>query len=434
MQTKNQGSNKIDDYLHRIEAREKASRRRNILIGVAILALLGGGGIGYKFLKPPTQLPVYALEMLDHEMVEQLFEEHSSPIVVIAPNIGTDTLMTVEEYDEIVDLVAFIDSNKEQSAYNAVSEGEFETPEAPVEDVQSLEKFIVDVAGNREVGETLTFTIENFRTDHRYILDFGNGVRRRVGRTTQYAYTAPGQFRLILRASNSEGASSVYSKRYKITGEPQTQPQIASNEVPSTANNGSQTNRESSSTTRNLVIEDLTRAQGDSAKPGVDESTFIASADPSAPIPIEPRSNPNNGSLSRTTQNRESNVIPPAELKNYPSSSPVTQPALDQPLVAAEVMPEFPGGLRSMGRFFKKQYKYPASARDAGVQGVVHVRFVVNTDGSIRDPKVVRGIGAGCDKEALRLVSIMPKWIPGEQNGDKVPVYRTIPISFRLLE
>ncbi|NCX96219.1 MAG: energy transducer TonB [Chitinophagia bacterium] len=67
-----------------------------------------------------------------------------------------------------------------------------------------------------------------------------------------------------------------------------------------------------------------------------------------------------------------------------------------------------------------------------GIQGRVIVNFVVNEDGFISDVKVLRGIGGGCDEEALRVIKAMPTWTPGEQDGKKVKTYFTQPISFRL--
>lgn len=85
-----------------------------------------------------------------------------------------------------------------------------------------------------------------------------------------------------------------------------------------------------------------------------------------------------------------------------------------------------------MGEYLSKHLQYPANAREAGIGGRVAVQFVVNEDGSITDVKVTRGIGGGCDQEAMRVVSQMPKWKPGKQNGKAVKVMYTQPITFRL--
>ena len=94
-----------------------------------------------------------------------------------------------------------------------------------------------------------------------------------------------------------------------------------------------------------------------------------------------------------------------------------------------EKMPE-PGF--DLPRYLSDNLHYPDSARNAGIQGRVIVRFVVNEDGHISDPKVFKSIGGGCDEEALRLVEKMPNWKSGEQNGKKVKVYYTLPLTFKL--
>ncbi|MEN8225218.1 MAG: energy transducer TonB, partial [Bacteroidota bacterium] len=76
--------------------------------------------------------------------------------------------------------------------------------------------------------------------------------------------------------------------------------------------------------------------------------------------------------------------------------------------------------------------KYPVMAKESGIQGKVYVTFVVETDGSITDVKVLRGIGGGCDEEAIRVVSTMPKWKPGKQRGKPVRVQYNLPVRFTL--
>ena len=92
--------------------------------------------------------------------------------------------------------------------------------------------------------------------------------------------------------------------------------------------------------------------------------------------------------------------------------------------VSVEIMPEFPGGSADI--------KYPTMSQEMGSQGRVIVQFVVDKDGSITNPTVVRGVDAYLDKEAIRVISGMPKWKPGVQNGKKVRVKYTVPVVFRL--
>ncbi|MBZ0098454.1 MAG: TonB family protein [Taibaiella sp.] len=94
-----------------------------------------------------------------------------------------------------------------------------------------------------------------------------------------------------------------------------------------------------------------------------------------------------------------------------------------------EVIPSFNG---DMYKFLRETIKYPQAAIRNGVQGKVIVQFVVNEDGRISHAKVARGIGAGCDEEAVRVVNSMPAWKPGKQNGTAVKVNFSLPINFRL--
>lgn len=97
-----------------------------------------------------------------------------------------------------------------------------------------------------------------------------------------------------------------------------------------------------------------------------------------------------------------------------------------------ESMPEFPGGAEAMMAFIAKNMKYPPMARESGIQGRVFVNFVVEPNGSVSNVKVLRGIGGGCDEEAIRVVESMPKWTPGRQRGKAVRVSFNLPVRFTL--
>ena len=97
-----------------------------------------------------------------------------------------------------------------------------------------------------------------------------------------------------------------------------------------------------------------------------------------------------------------------------------------------EEMPSFPGGEQKLMEFVGKNIKYPQIARETGIQGRVFVNFVVEPDGSVSNVSVLRGIGGGCDEEAMRVVKSMPKWKPGKQRGKAVRVQYMLPVNFRL--
>jgi TonB family protein len=104
----------------------------------------------------------------------------------------------------------------------------------------------------------------------------------------------------------------------------------------------------------------------------------------------------------------------------------------DQVFMVVEHQPEFPGGFDALRNFIRDNMKYPQAAAAAKIEGVVYISFVINTDGSVSDTKVLRGIEATLDQEALRVVSMFPNWIPGKQNGKAVRVRFNIPIKFGL--
>ncbi|MBC8319584.1 MAG: M56 family metallopeptidase [Bacteroidetes bacterium] len=99
-----------------------------------------------------------------------------------------------------------------------------------------------------------------------------------------------------------------------------------------------------------------------------------------------------------------------------------------------EQMPEYSGGMDELITYLSNNIKYPIEAKEKGIQGKVFVSFIVDTDGGVIKAKVIRGIGGGCDEEAVRVVSSMPNWIPGKQRGELVKVSYNIPINFVLDE
>ena len=97
-----------------------------------------------------------------------------------------------------------------------------------------------------------------------------------------------------------------------------------------------------------------------------------------------------------------------------------------------EQQPEFPGGDAALLQWLSKNMKYPAIAQENGTQGRVTVQFVVERDGSVGHVEVLRGVDPYLDKEAVRVVSMMPKWKPGEQRGKPVRTRFRVPVTFRL--
>lgn len=98
----------------------------------------------------------------------------------------------------------------------------------------------------------------------------------------------------------------------------------------------------------------------------------------------------------------------------------------------AEVMPSYKEGMEGMIRYLQRKMNYPARSKRMGVEGTVYVEFVVNREGKVIDLKIVRGISEDCDKEAMRVISSMPAWNPGSQQGIPVSVRMVMPVKFKI--
>lgn len=134
-------------------------------------------------------------------------------------------------------------------------------------------------------------------------------------------------------------------------------------------------------------------------------------------------------SIADVVGNDEENGMIIEDLKEV-----VTQeaPKEEEVFEMVEQQPEFPGGQAEMMKFIKDNMKYPVIAMENGVHGRVYCQFVVGANGKIRDVKVVRGVDPYLDKEAVRVIQMMPDWIPGRQNGRAVSVRYTLPVLFKL--
>ena len=110
----------------------------------------------------------------------------------------------------------------------------------------------------------------------------------------------------------------------------------------------------------------------------------------------------------------------------------VPEEEVDEVFTIVEDQPAFPGGNAAFYKFVASNMTYPAQARRMGIEGRVFVQFVVDKDGSVTEVKAVKGIGAGCDREAERVLNSSPKWTPGKQRGRSVKVRMVLPIIFKL--
>lgn len=110
------------------------------------------------------------------------------------------------------------------------------------------------------------------------------------------------------------------------------------------------------------------------------------------------------------------------------------EPIIDRDFfIPVEQMPEFPGGEIELLKFLKKNVDYPKRSKELGITGIVFVEFIISTDGTMTEIKIAKGVSSDIDKEAIRVVNLMPKWIPGSQRNQPVPVGMRLPIRFTLM-
>ncbi|MDR1632436.1 MAG: TonB family protein [Dysgonamonadaceae bacterium] len=120
------------------------------------------------------------------------------------------------------------------------------------------------------------------------------------------------------------------------------------------------------------------------------------------------------------------------DIRDLAEHKVITEAPKEQIFEHVEQMPQFHGGDAELMKWLRDNINYPTIAAEQGIQGKVTLRFVVRPDGSVDDVQVVRSLEPSCDKEAVRAVKKMPRWIPGRQNGNPVSVYYSLPVTFRL--
>ena len=160
-------------------------------------------------------------------------------------------------------------------------------------------------------------------------------------------------------------------------------------------------------------------------QPQIETVQFVAveAADEPVEEPPPTQADLTETTAGTTTQEGE-NVDAP------PPPPPVEEETYD--IAAVQEQPEFPGGAAEMYKFWDKIKKYPDMEYEAGISGKVYVEFTVEKDGSIENVSVRRGVSAGLDKEAVRMIKAMPKWNPGKMNGKPVKCRFTLPVNFIL--
>ncbi|MCB0841915.1 MAG: PKD domain-containing protein [Bacteroidetes bacterium] len=210
--------NKFDEYLLKIEQREKALQRKNNFKLIGVVVLMISSFFGYQQLNETKgKIDQYALESLSPEKVNELFTEKQKPIIVYHPEIGHDTVSSINDYYQVLNTLDLIEMGRKAYMMSAENKSLDTTGS-----VNPLDRYVVDVAGERSVGRKLIFTIEDYNDSLNYELDLGNGVVKPIKKTVVYRYPLPGHFDMKLTASDREGHTSTYIKKYEIIDPVQT--------------------------------------------------------------------------------------------------------------------------------------------------------------------------------------------------------------------
>jgi periplasmic protein TonB len=139
-------------------------------------------------------------------------------------------------------------------------------------------------------------------------------------------------------------------------------------------------------------------------------------------------------SIADVQGSNEEGAVDIADLQKTSDKQLTDDETHEEPLTIVEQKAEFPGGEEALMQYLHDNLKYPAVAAENDIQGKVILRFIVNKSGTIADVQVLRGIGGGCDEEAVRVVRSMPHWKPAKQNGRSVRYYFILPVVFQLQE
>ena len=154
---------------------------------------------------------------------------------------------------------------------------------------------------------------------------------------------------------------------------------------------------------------------------------------PQSTTQIEIVANDEDIAVELEIQDLDIDVDSEVEMVTYESFTEAPEEVVEEEIFTiVEKMPEFPGGIEALFEYLGQNIKYPDMAKDSRIEGKVYITFVVDSKGEIDKVSILRGIGGGCDEEAIRVVKGMPTWIPGKQRGKAVKVQYNLPINFIL--
>ncbi|MEO0899902.1 MAG: TonB family protein [Bacteroidota bacterium] len=415
----------LDLYIQLIESQNQRQKNRlmklGLLIGLALLLtcaavfFIVSNPFGGKSNEQLTYL-MFQSDYLPHQDIMNFLSiEGHGVIIKDRESNREDTLSSIDGYD------SWLIRNDRKAEFTSSNFRPAETTDEEA-DEPAINKIPMGLIlrGQLEAERNITFVISGYNPDFKYYIDLGNGIKGSVRDKSTFKYRESGNFLVKLTASDEDGNTRTIRRRINIRLPRPADEVVAQNETTPPSN-------------ETLVITDLGENEGD-------EPTDIAvdpteGEDVAADTPVENveeivEEAPTPAAVARTDS--EDNV---EEVQTKEESTPAASQQLDlsnQIFMGTEVPPTYQGGNRELRKFLSRNLRYPQAAMDKEIEGKVVVQFVVRSDGSLDSPKIIKGLGYGCDKEVLRIISRMPNWNPGTLGGKAVNSMYSFPVSFQI--
>ncbi len=444
-------SQNLDRYLKQIEKHEQSKVRKKRTRVIVLILLVGIASVSawQYFGSSPKEPQVVSADYQDLNItkVADFFKEDGNTLIINYPfDLRSNTVKSLERYLEIIaedeSYNKYVTNGSGGGVLGMNAEG---TDANQDMNTSSLENTSFYVGGNWVEDRSLIFAISTFDSTLQYEFNFGNGVKRTVEEpVTRFTYWRPGRFTVKMTVKDSTGTTMVREKilniasasdpepestpsnkqEYAEKATPPTQDVAISTEIPDEEQENDITNQEEEHTTEE--IRELTAINSSVGSESMLESQALESPQTQTQE-LTQRS-------ETTPKQAKTETVSEPQPKESESSQPqnIDFSSYGRVLVSSEVSPKFPGGNNGLARYFNRGMRYPQQAISEKVEGRVIVRFIIDKNGNIRQPKVMKGIGYGCDEEALRLISLMPNWKPGFQGGEAVSVYHQLAIKFEL--
>ncbi len=375
----------LEHHLQRVEALEKKQRRQRwatLVLSMVSLCIIGMIIFGPdKEGSPKKPYVVWPADVENMKELATLLSGEKAAVILEDPEtLSRDTLRKLD------DLRQWRQRYSAAYAFKAATRSSQEEDEPSIPAPLATPQLII--LGKKMVDQRLVFAIKNYQPDLEYSLDFDNGyVQDGIGMRSVYAYNVSGSFEVGLTVKGKSG------EQKRIVQEIDIAPAL------------SPKNSEAVLSLASDVKGEEVQMEEQGPEPTSEEIV----------LPPQP----------------DTSSAPTRKKTSLPSSKDEGPKTITTaPLQVSETMPSFPGGEEALFAYIDKNLRYPQKALDREIEGRLYVQFVVQADDRLTDFRVLRGLGYGCDSEALRIISGMPRWNPGKQKGKAVPVYYTLPITY----